>query len=113
MRLLRVLGCLLIAAAAAALAYDAVGWSGAEPMRLTALGEMWFKIDRSSLNLVQAVIQRYVWPALWDPVIVTVLLLPAVLVFAIPGSLLLGLGFIGGGGESRRKRRRGGGGLRD
>jgi hypothetical protein len=51
MRLLRVLGWLLIAAAMAALAYDAVGWSGAEPMRLTALGELWFKIDRSSLNL--------------------------------------------------------------
>jgi hypothetical protein len=113
MRLLRALGWLLIAAATAALVYDLVGWSGAEPLRLGTLGELWFRIDRASLNLAQAAIQRYVWPKLWDPAIVTVLLLPAVLVFAIPGGALLGLSLLGGGEHKRRKRRRGEGGLRD
>jgi|DewCreStandDraft_4_1066084.scaffolds.fasta_scaffold146790_2 hypothetical protein len=113
MRLLRVLGWLLMAAAASALAYDLAGWSGAEALRLSALGELWFKLDRASLNLAQAVVQRYVWPQLWDPGIVTVLLLPAVLVFAVPGGAMLGLSLIGRGEHRRRRRKRGEGGLRD
>ena len=62
MRLLRVLGWLLIAVAVAVLSYDVCGWSAAEPLRLSALGELWFKVDRSSLNLAQAVlIVGYEW----------------------------------------------------
>ncbi len=52
------------------------------------LGQLWFEIDNGSLNLVQAVIQRYIFPELWDPVIVSMLLLPAWLVFAIPAIVL-------------------------
>ena len=32
--------------------------------------------------------QRYIFPALWDPVFVTVLLWPAFLVIVVPGLLL-------------------------
>ena len=39
-------------------------------------------------NLVQAVLQRCVHPAVWDPVLVTVLLLPLWLTLAVPGLLL-------------------------
>mgnify|MGYP001429841956 CR=1 FL=1 len=110
MRVLRVSGWLLIAAGAAALVHDLWGWTAAEPLRLAALGELWFKIDRAGLNLAQAAIQRHVWPALWDPGIVTVLLLPAVLACWIAGGVLLGLGSLGGGeGGGRRRRRRAGG----
>ncbi len=43
----------------------------------TPLGETWFKIDQAlgtlTLNTLQALIQRYVHPVLWDPVFVTIL----------------------------------------
>jgi len=57
--------------------------------RLIAIGELWYVIDRSSLNVVQAVIQRYVWPPLWDPGIVTVLRLPAAPLLVALGAILL------------------------
>lgn len=60
-----------------------------------ALGQLWFDIDRSSLNLVQAVVQRYTHPFLWDPVIVTVLLCWAFAVLMVLGLLILALSSIG------------------
>lgn len=42
-------------------------------------GEIWFSLSPDSLNLMQAVTQRYVSPELWDPTIVAVLKLPAIL----------------------------------
>ncbi len=41
-------------------------------------GEIWFLLSPDSLNLMQAVTQRYVSPELWDPTIVAVLKLPAI-----------------------------------
>ncbi len=52
------------------------------------VGELWFDLHVGSLNLAQAVIQRYLHPALWDPAIVWVLLQPAWLAFAVPGLAL-------------------------
>jgi hypothetical protein len=43
----------------------------------TTGGELWFRLDHESLNLVQAITQRYISPWLWDPVIVDILLWPA------------------------------------
>ncbi len=40
------------------------------------LGEIWYALDVGSLNLVQAVIQRFLHPALWDPLIVWLLRWP-------------------------------------
>lgn len=59
------------------------GW---EPYRL---GEAWASIDLASLNLMQAVIQRHLHPAIWDPGIITFLLLPAWLVAVVPAAVLL------------------------
>ncbi len=53
------------------------------------LGLVWYQIDPGSLNLAQAVIQRYLLPALWDPAIVTLLLWPGWAVLGLPGLLLL------------------------
>ncbi len=41
-----------------------------------SLGALWFQLNPSGLNLSQAIIQRYVWPYLWDPVIQSVLVMP-------------------------------------
>lgn len=51
----------------------------------TALGALWYDLDRGSLNAVQAFVQRYLHPAIWDPCIAFLLRLPA---FTLP--LLLG-----------------------
>jgi hypothetical protein len=84
----RVLGWLLILAAVAVLGADALvalesGQFGPRPA-----GQLWFQLDAGSLNLVQAVVQRYLHPSIWDPGITAILLLPAFVVLAVPGVLL-------------------------
>ena len=53
------------------------------------LGQLWFEFDSESLNFVQAIIQRYLLPFLWDPMIVTLLLAPAWVTFLVPAVVLL------------------------
>lgn len=36
----------------------------------TTIGRLWFDLHVGSLNLVQAIVQRYIHPSLWDPVVV-------------------------------------------
>ena len=81
----RAIGWLLIALAIAVAGHEAILSLEAGGYRPFAFGELWSKIDTASLNLLQAVIQRYVWPWLWDGVIVQVLLLPAWVVLGVPG----------------------------
>jgi len=85
----RLLGWLLVLAALASLAYDLVRVAQGGAFLLSPLGQIWFSIDSGSLNLSQAVIERYVWPPLWDPAILWILQLPAVFVFLLAGLLLL------------------------
>lgn len=86
MSIRRLLGFGFVGLAVLALGNDLVtsGMSG-----FTSLGDAWGTLNAPSLNLVQAVLQRYIHPAVWDPVLVTVLLLPAWLVLAVPGLLCL------------------------
>ena len=88
MVVLRVLGWLLVGAALLCAGWEVVGSLQAARWTWLTAGELWFRLDSSSLNLVQAVIQRYVAPWLWDPAIVTVLLGPAWAVLGLPGLLL-------------------------
>ncbi len=88
----RVLGWLLIVLAVAAAGHEAISSIDAGAYKMFAFGTLWAKIDIASLNLIQAVIQRYVWPWLWDGVILNLLLLPAWAVLSVPGILLV-LGF--------------------
>ncbi len=85
----RIFGWLLTLAGLARGASTAVQWYQTGEARLMAAGEMWFRLAPDSLNLVQALIQRYLFPELWDPVLQTILLWPAVLVLLVPGVLLL------------------------
>ena len=69
----------------AVLAFDLTnGFSGAGLFGFVTLGDLWARINGASLNLVQAIVQRYLLPALWDPMLVTVLLLPAWPVLGAP-----------------------------
>ena len=51
------------------------------------VGELWFRFDAFSLNLVQAVTQRYLHPALWDRVAVPLLLSPVASVAAVTAGI--------------------------
>ncbi len=85
----RVIGWIFVLAGAAALARDVMVWVDTKAWAPIALGQLWYQLDRSSLNLVQAIIQRYVLAFLWDPIIVSVLLCWAFAVLMALGALLL------------------------
>ncbi|OSQ40969.1 hypothetical protein [Thalassospira mesophila] len=93
----RVLGWLLLFACLAVLVGDGVSALQTGSLRFVAGGELWYRLDAGSLNLLQALIERYVSPWLWDKVFVPGLLLPAFLLLLAPGLLLSFL--------ARRKRR--------
>lgn len=84
----RVLGWVLILAAVAVLGADALAALDSGQFAPRPMGQLWFQLDPGSLNLMQAVVQRYLHPSIWDPGIVSVLLLPAFVVLAVPGVLL-------------------------
>lgn len=42
-----------------------------------ALGSLWYRTDPGSLNGLQAAVQRYLLPEIWDPGLSTLLRLPA------------------------------------
>ena len=85
----RIIGWFFALSAVAAAARDLAAWYDTGTFDPMPLGALWFDLDNASLNLVQAVTQRYLFPELWDPVIVNILLLPAWVVFAVPALLLL------------------------
>lgn len=79
----RVLFIFFLLLTAAAAAYDAAPLMNGKELRLHALGEIWFRLSPGSLNLLQAGLERHVWPPLWDPGVTTLLLAPAVAVFSV------------------------------
>ena len=81
----RIIGWVMFLAGLSVLARDLIAWFDSKIWAPVAVGQLWYEIDRSSLNLVQAVIQRYVSPFLWDRIIVNILLCWA-------SALLIGLG---------------------
>ena len=84
----RIIGWLLVVLAIAAAGHEGFSWLQTGAYRPFALGEMWATIDRGSLNLLQAGIQRNVSPWLWEAVILRILLAPAWLVLLVPGAAL-------------------------
>ena len=83
----RVIGWVVLLAGLAVLARDIARWFETKIWAPVALGQLWYELDRSSLNLAQAVTQRYVSTFLWDRIIVAILLCWA---FAV----LTGLGVV-------------------
>src|SRR6201987_3596069 len=85
----RVIGWIVLLAGAAVLVRDGLVWIDTRHWSPIALGQLWYELSRSSLNLVQAVVQRYIHPFLWDPIIVSILLSWAFAVLMVLGLLLL------------------------
>ena len=87
----RLIGWMVFLAGLAVLARDAFVWIETKQWAPIALGQLWYNLSPSSLNLVQAVVQRYIHPFLWDPIIVTILLWWAFAVLVVLGVLILAL----------------------
>lgn len=92
-RWLFALGVLLLALALVALLYELVMAAQTGGYRTIAAGELWFRLHAYSLNLAQAITQRYLLPSLWDPVIVSLLQWPAWSIIGAPGAILAFLFF--------------------
>ena|SRR5499433_3922200 len=87
----RLLGWIIFLAGVSVLVRDVLVWIDTKRWAPMALGQLWYDLNRSSLNLVQAVVQRYIHPFLWDPIIVTILLCWAFAVLTVLGLLILAL----------------------
>ncbi len=85
----RLIGWVFVLAGAIIAIRDAVLWHESGIFRFSSGGEIWFQVHRDSLNLLQAVVQRYLSPVIWDPGLQTVLLWPAMATLAGIGLILL------------------------
>src|SRR6266571_1617250 len=82
-------GWALAAVALITLAYELNAYAETGAYRAIPLGELWFNVHVASLNLIQAVVQRYQHPFLWDPIITTVLQWPAWSLLGAPAAILV------------------------
>ena len=104
MGVVRGIGRVFVILGLAALGLGVWLWLSGRDLALAA-GQIWYELDKASLNLVQAVVQRYIHPAVWDSAFVPWLLLPGWRAIAI---LVVGFGVVGGLlllAASRRPRR--------
>ncbi len=82
-------GLLLLVLCAGMLCYDLVRTGLSGELQITDVGSLWVAVHSTSLQELEAGISRYLWPFLWHPVMVTVLLLPAFAVVGVLGVLLM------------------------
>lgn len=85
MLVVRIIGTVFLLTAATVFVLDMMPALSGNSWRLSSFGESWFKMHAYSLNLTQAIMQRYISPDLWDNVLQPVLLYPTTVVLLIPG----------------------------
>jgi hypothetical protein len=85
----RLLGIFFVVVALVVLAADLLAAAKNADSRIMPLGQLWYTLDSGSLNLVQVIIERYIWEPLWDPVLAGFLQWPAAPVFGLLGIVLL------------------------
>jgi hypothetical protein len=90
--LVRLAGLVIFGASFITLVSDGIRTLAANHFVLTPLGQTWYDFDRRSLALVQGMVERYVHPYIWDPVLQTVLSWPTFAVGGVVGILLMALG---------------------
>lgn len=91
---MRFLGILFLLIAGGIAAWDLWTAGGFAAWHASALGELWYQVSPSSLNMLQAGTQRYLHPDVWDRVLLPIVLQPAWMVFAVPGIVLWGLSLL-------------------
>lgn len=80
--LFRLLALFCLAVAIIMAVVDATNSVAANAYVTTPLGQSWYSVSPATINLAQALVQRYTFPFLWDPVMVWILNLPGFVVFA-------------------------------
>jgi hypothetical protein len=89
--LVRTLGLLVIAAGFAALVVDGTRSIAASDLRVIAFGDIAGALFPVRFPQLQPLVERQIHPLLWDPVLATLFSLPAWLVLALAGLLLMWL----------------------
>jgi hypothetical protein len=80
---IRFLSSLALVAALIALTNDLThSWETGASVTFASLGKNWFAVSPGTLNLLQTVLERHVAKLLWDPVMLTLLHVPAFAAFA-------------------------------
>ncbi len=90
--LLRFIGLWFVAGAAIFFVIDAAKSISASAWLTTSLGQSWFELSSGTLNISQAIVQRYLHPAIWDPGIQNILLMPSFVVLAVIGIFFMFIG---------------------
>lgn len=100
---MRTLGWLFIVFGLTILGRDVARWMEFGYFQPTPLGQVWYMIDRSSLNTAQAAIERHVAIWLWQDAIGVMLLWPSWITLPVVGCLcfLFGGLFRGSMGDRR------------
>jgi hypothetical protein len=92
----RIVGFICLAGGFFALVYDGTKSIAGGVLTFTPLGQLWNNVHSTSLQLLQAAIERHVEPRLgtwlWDPVILFILTRPAALVLGVLGAILMLIG---------------------
>ncbi len=102
--MIRLLALVVAALAVLVLGVDLwTGLAGSGPLRLSALGEWWFWLHPSSLQVLEPAIARHVAPWLWDPVMQTLLLWPLAIELAVLALVLWVISALVGRRTTRRR----------
>ncbi len=88
----RFLAVVALAVAVILAVVDATRSIAASEVVLTPLGTSWSDVSPATLDGARAVTERYLFAALWDPVIVTILGLPGFVVFLVLALLFFTIG---------------------
>ncbi len=104
MRAIRIFGQVLAILGVMLLALGAGLWFAGNDMTQAA-GQLWFTLDSESLNTTQAIVQRYLYPDLWDWVAVPLLQRPVWQAIAILTVFFVVVGAIIFMGANRRRAR--------
>ena len=90
--LFRLLAMISLSVAVIMAVLDGARSVAASAVSLKPLGISWFETSPDTLNLAQALVQRYLLPVIWDPFMIWVLNQPG---FAVMGVLSLLLYIVG------------------
>ncbi len=105
MILFRLLGRIFLLIAFAVVALGVLGWLAGHDVTKSA-GELWYLLEPGSLNVSQAIVQRYLHPSIWEALAVPLLVRPfwEAMVLSFIFLLVLGSGLLFLASRRRRPR---------
>ena len=105
MILFRLLGRIFLMIAFAVVALGVLVWLAGHDVTKSA-GELWYLLEPASLNVLQAIVQRYLHPSIWEALAVPLLVRPfwEAMVLSFIFLLVLGSGLLFLASRRRRPR---------